>query len=319
MPTQSVITIGNFDGVHMGHRAILAAARRIGQGRGLPVKAVTFDPHPATVLRPGSEPARLTTAKEKVDALRAAGADEVVVLGPTPEMLSLDPRAFLGQMVEQHGPVAVVEGVDFHFGKDRRGSIETLRELGPGMGFEVHVVDPIEAVLMDQWCVTVSSSLVRWLLAHGRVADAARCLGRAYTLTGQVVSGDQRGRANGVPTANLDPLSLVGRVIPGEGVYGGYARLACGAVHTAAISVGRQATFDKGNRVIEAHLLDYQGDLYGQTVAVGFARWVRDQSVFPGPDALRTQLRRDIELTRRWGAAGLLGTQPHVADRSVVA
>lgn len=319
MSQRSIITIGNFDGVHLGHREILKHARGLGDRHGVPVQVITFDPHPAAVLRPGSQPLALSNRTEKDEALKAAGGDEVVVLPATNDLLSLSADAFIERMVDQHSPIAVVEGVNFRFGKGRKGSVATLAQQGERLGFEVAVVEQVEVSLCDQTVVAASSSLVRWLLGYGRVADAARCLGGAYTLTGQVVAGDQRGRSIGVPTINLDAESLRGRVVPCEGVYGGSVQLTDGAIYPAAISIGCQPTFGCDGRIVEAHLLGYAGDLYGQTVAVGFGRWLRDQQAFPGVDALRDQLARDVAQVSQWHGMGLLAAthQQHVREQSL--
>ena len=319
MSQRSIITIGNFDGVHLGHQAILKRARELGDQHGVPVRVITFDPHPAAVLRPGSQPLALSNHSEKDGALKATGADEVAVLPVTSDLLSLSADAFVEQMVDRYSPIAVVEGVDFRFGKERQGDVTTLAQQGKRLGFEVAVIDGVEVSLCDQTVVVASSSLVRWLLGYGRVADAARCLGGAYTLTGEVVTGDQRGRSIGVPTINLDAESLRGRAVPCEGVYGGSVQLTDGSVYPAAISIGCQPTFGCDGRIVEAHLLGYEGDLYGQTVAVGFGRWLRDQQAFPGVDTLRDQLGRDVAQVNQWHGMGLLaaGHQPHVREQSL--
>ncbi|MAE63574.1 MAG: riboflavin biosynthesis protein RibF [Phycisphaeraceae bacterium] len=296
--TRSVVTIGNFDGVHLGHAAILERARRVADRRGAVLKALTFEPHPATILRPDSVPPRIVDRDEKLRLLREGGADEVIVMKPDAALLALDPAAFVERMVETHRPHAFVEGRDFRFGRDRRGDIAMLSDAGPGMDFVVEVVDPVEITLSDQLVARASSSLARWLIARGRVRDAALCLGRPVTLTGEVVEGDRRGRTIGVPTANLDRRSLDGLVIPADGVYAGHARLTDGRVRAAAISIGIKPTFKGALRCVEAHLLDFDGDLYGQTVSLSALRWVRDQVRFANTEDLRAQLTRDVDATR---------------------
>ena len=310
MPQRSVVTVGNFDGVHVGHRAIVARARQVADEHDAAVVAITFDPHPAAVLRPGAQPPRLTDLAERIALLREAGADAVRVIEPTRELLSQLPRQFIERLGAEHAPLAVVEGPNFRFGKDRAGDVRTLAELGRAMSFETIVVDPVETPLLDQLVAPVSSSLVRWLLAGGRVADAARCLGRGYALTAPVVKGAQRGRTLGVPTANLDLGALPGRVLPADGVYAGRAAFDDEdqtVEHLAAISIGVKPTFDGRRRVLEAHLLDYAGDLYGRRLTLRFARWLRDQQPFPNTEALRAQLRRDLAATRRLHETALPG------------
>ncbi len=299
MPNRSVICIGNFDGVHVGHRGIIEQAQQLAKRHGVPVRVLTFGPHPAAVLRPNNPPLALLDSTQKVTTLRHAGADEVVVIPTTPDLLALDPKRFIEQSVSQHAPVAVVEGSNFRFGKDRQGDIKTLQQLGEQFHFDVCVVPPVSVTLHDQWQAPVSSSLIRWLLSHGRVADAARCLGTGYTLTGPVVLGQGRGRTIGVPTLNLDPDTTKGRAIPANGVYAGFVQIDNNTdPRPAAISVGYQPTFGSQIRSIEAHILDFNADLYHHTVRVGFARWVRDQQRFPSPDHLREQIQRDIDQVR---------------------
>jgi len=314
------MTVGNFDGVHVGHRAILSRAAGVAREKHVAVKAVTFDPHPAAVLRPGHEPPRLSTAEEKVELLRSAGADGVVVLRPDAALLALSPAEFVGRLVAQHRPIAFVEGVDFRFGKGRAGDVATLEALGmrgAAGSFQTVVVPDAEVALSDHTLVPVSSSLVRWLLRNGRVADAALCLGRPVGLPGSVVEGERRGRAIGVPTANLEPASFAGRAIPGDGVYAGVVVLPDGATHAAAISIGVKPTFKTASRAIEAHLLDFTGDLYGQQITLRFHRWLRDQQPFPSLDALKTQLGRDIAQVRSLDQSGALAQPPRPAGRPV--
>jgi riboflavin kinase/FMN adenylyltransferase len=306
MAQRSVITIGNFDGMHVGHRHLLAVARRRGAERQAQVLAMTFDPHPATVLRPGSQPPRLMSLDQKIHALHEAGADRVVVLEPTAQLLSLAPDVFVRKLVGEHHPVVVVEGESFRFGKNRTGDIQTLKELAGLHDFELVVVPPVSVGLCDQLLAPVSSSLVRSLISHGRVQDAARCLGQTYALNSRVVSGERRGRTLGVPTANLDAQALREHLLPAPGVYAGRVELLHDQVFAAAVSVGVKPSFDQHTLIIEAHLIDYDGDLYGHTITLRFARWLRDQQRFPDVAALQAQLRRDIDKTRHWYNLGLL-------------
>jgi riboflavin kinase/FMN adenylyltransferase len=294
-----VITIGNFDGVHLGHRAIIAATVSLAAELGAVSRAITFDPHPVAVLRPGQEPPRLSSIDERVSLLRAARVDDVIVLQPTPPLLALEPDAFISQIVAQHQPAAFVEGPDFRFGKRRAGDVNVLAALGRELGFATHVVPDVEAAMSDHLLAPVSSSLIRWLIGCGRVRDAGICLGRPFALRAMVVQGDQRGRRWSIPTANLDMESLAGRALPGDGVFAGAAVLPDGSRRAAAISVGIKPTFRGQARVIEAHLLDFDGDLYGQVITIEFHRFVRDQQTFPDIEVLRAQLERDIAATRR--------------------
>ena len=306
-----MLTIGNFDGVHVGHRALLDRCRELAEGegklRGAVAGAVTFDRPPVALLNPVAIPPQLTTLAERVDRLKRAGAQFVEVLETTPELLGLTAEAFVERLVERLRPVAVVEGPDFRFGKGRAGDLTLLEALGRRHGFSVHIVEPTRVTLHDLWDVPVSSSLCRWLVGRGRVGDAARCLGRPFELTGTIVRGEQRGRSLGFPTANLDPEALAGRIVPLDGVYAGTAVVG-GSIDirkqpfAAAISVGVKPTFAGRRLTVEAHLLDLTTDdpdaLYGRPVTLRFHRWVRDQYPFPTVELLRQQLQRDLQATR---------------------
>lgn len=318
METHSVITIGNFDGVHIGHRAILEQARSEATQKSLPVIAVTFDPHPTSILKPGAEPPALMTRAQKIDALTAAGAETVDMLESTQALLDQTPEQFLERLIKKHAPAVVVEGTDFRFGKDRQGDLATLQQLGPRFGFEPISVPQVQVALKDQMLVPVSSSLIRWLLTVGRVADAEACLGGTFTITGRVVAGNKRGRQIGFPTANLDLSDGPGLITPAQGVYAGLAYLPNGDLPPAAISIGSQPTFGGRVPLIEAHLLDFDGDLYDQSITLSFNRWLRDQQRFPSSEALQAQLQRDIELTRQWSTMGLFDAHVDTISATVV-
>lgn len=302
MSRHLAVTIGSFDGVHLGHQALLRAARRkVGpEGR---VVALTFDPHPATVLVPGMVVERLSDFPRRSRWLADAGADEVVQLRPTPEFLAQSPSQFANDLVNRFHPAAIVEGTGFRFGKGRAGSLETLRELGRSLGFEVIEVPAVETVLTDHTIVPVSSTLTRWMLRHGRVRDAAKLLGRPYAVAGPVVQGEQRGRDIGIPTANIDVGELM---LPADGVYVGEAMLEDGRVFRAAISVGTNPTFSSDSiRTCEAHLLDFDGPVgeYGWRLELFFHDWLRDQVAFANLSLLVEQIHRDIERARNWSMA----------------
>jgi riboflavin kinase/FMN adenylyltransferase len=300
MSETSVICIGNLDGVHQGHLALLYTARVLAMARKAALVVITFDPHPTATLDPANQPPRLCPPDQKLQRLREAGVDQIITLKPTPDVLNQDPRQFIEKLVRDHHPVAFVEGADFRFGKGRAGDIDMLRELGNQHGFEVIIQPSVEGTLSDLSIVTVRSSVIRWLLGHGRVKDAASCLGRPFTLTSTVVQGEQRGRTIGIPTANLDLETLNDHMLPADGVYAGYAILSGDdRRHTAAISVGNKPSFGKVQLTIEAHLLDFAGDLYGQTLTLAFTHWIRDQIRFPTLDTLREQLTRDIDRVRQ--------------------
>jgi len=303
----SVITIGNFDGVHVGHRAILQTASGLAQQQSAKVIAMAFDPHPSATLDPANQPPRLCTREQKTQRLKDAGADEVIILNPEPKLLGLTPEEFVHQMIQQHQPVAFVEGADFRFGHARAGDLDLLQRFGNEHGFVVHTQPSKDVTLSDLSVVTVRSSVIRWLVGHGRFEDAGKCLGQPFSLTSEVVQGEQRGRTIGIPTVNLNLDTLDDHMLPADGVYAGFAYCP-GATpgvdrpYTAAISVGNKPSFGglRGHvkLTIEAHLLDFDADLYGQTITLTFTRWLRDQQRFPTPDALRQQLARDIDKVR---------------------
>lgn len=293
----TALTIGNFDGVHAGHQALVTAARQV-IGPGGRVVVLCFDPHPLAVLRPETAPPRISAFTQRERWLREIGADEVVRLTPTREFLQQTPEQFIAECVRQWEPAALVEGADFRFGRARAGSIDTLRQLEIRFGYRTVVVDPVEVVLQDQSVIRASSSLTRWLIAHGRVRDAAIVLGRAFEIEATVVPGDKRGRELGFPTANLQMPE--DQLLPGDGIYAGIAQRDGQGDWLAAISVGSKPTFGKHARVCEAHLLDYHGhiDEYGWTIRLTFMHWLRDQLQFPGADALVAQLQRDVAHAR---------------------
>ncbi len=303
-PSCSVVTIGNFDGVHRGHRAMLARAGRIARESGCALAAVTFEPHPLTVVAPHRAPERLTPLDEKLRLLEGCGVDAAVVLESKRELLSLTAEQFIGELlVPRLRPRYFVEGPEFGFGRGRGGDVHTLAELGRRFDFQVEVVEPVRVTLTAGRDERVSSSLVRELLAAGHVADAARCLGRRYALFGTVESGRGRGKGLGFPTANL---RIENQVIPGEGVYAGCAWLADTAAAPtgngliAAVSIGRNPTFDGQVLTVEAFLLDYgnEGELRGHKMRLELAEWVREQRRFETPAALVEQIGRDVELIR---------------------
>ncbi len=294
-----MVTIGTFDGVHSGHAALIRRARQFAGPDGQ-VVAMAFDPHPASVLRPSTAPGRLTTLPERSRLLRAAGADAVERLEPTPELLGLSPDQFIERVLRDHHPVAFVEGPDFRFGHARAGSVQTLAEIASRRGARVEVVPPVEAALEDQTLVTCSSTITRWLLERGRVSDAARVLGRPYELCGGVVRGDRRGREIGFPTANLDtPLLL-----PADGVYAGVATLEDRRSFPAAVHIGPRATFNDARPTVEAHILAWSGPIaeggpeYGWPLRLSLIAWLRGQARFESVPALVAQIERDVARTR---------------------
>lgn len=292
LPPGCVLTIGNFDGVHVGHRAILARMREF--DRAAPAAVVTFEPHPLTVLRPEQAPPRLTSLERKRELIESLGVEHYVTLPPNADVLNLTAEEFWAILRDDVRPSHIVEGLTFNFGKGRGGTIERLQAWAASTSIKVHRLDSETAVLSDRTVVPVSSSVIRWLLGYGRVEDAAICFGRAYELSGAVIKGFERGRQLGFPTANLD---CGDQLVPADGVYAGCC-VVDGQPYAAAVSIGTTPTFGDRRYQVEVHLLDFSGDLYGQTLDVTLPRWVRDQRKFPSVDHLRAQLSRDLAAIR---------------------
>jgi riboflavin kinase/FMN adenylyltransferase len=289
------IVIGNFDGVHVGHRHLFTIAR---EAAGDGVVAVTFEPLPAAVLRPDRPMGRLTPREERRELLRdRCGVDRVLELEPTAELLGRSPEAFIADLRQSVPFDVVVEGPDFRFGRARSGDLDTLRALGASMGFRVVEASPCSVVLTDGSRVEARSSTARALLAEGRVADAARVFGRPYELRCPTARGDQRGRTIGWPTMNLD---AAGRILPADGVYAGAATLPDGTAALAAISVGTKPTFGESPRTCEATLLAPDGrplalplDWYGFELRLRFHAWIRGMERFASLDALLARMECD--------------------------
>ena len=289
------LTIGNFDGVHLGHRALVERARALcpdGQ-----VVVVTFEPHPAEVLNTRTAPPRLTTSARRRELLEELGVDRIIELEPTPELLGLDGESFMDHLLESHPFDVVVEGADFRFGRHRASGMTELPEIGRRLGFAVDLVEDHRVTLEDRTELEVRSTAIRWLLARGRVVDASIALGRPHLVSGVVVKGDQRGRDLGYPTANLGHQH---ELLPGDGVYAGRASLPDGAVVPAAISVGTKPTFGTNQRVCEAHLIDHQAPLddYGWPIRVEFTRFLHHQYAFDGVEPLIERMARDCDEVR---------------------
>ncbi|MDX1565484.1 MAG: riboflavin biosynthesis protein RibF [Phycisphaeraceae bacterium] len=292
---QSVLTVGNFDGVHRAHQALLAAVRSEARDRGLEPVVLCFEKHPAASLRPDQAPAPLMDVAQRRDALEEAGIGRVVDLPADPSILSLEPEAFVRKVVAEHRPALWVEGPDFRFGARRQGDMALLGRLGADLGFEVRRIEPIEISLRTGQQVRISSTLIRWLVGQGRVAEAAECLGRPFAVAGVVVRGDRKGRDFGFPTINL---KTEGRQLPADGVYAGWTELD-GEPKAAAISVGTKPTCGDHDRVFEAHLLDVSKDLYGRRMQVRVLRWLRDQIKFQKTEDLIEQMHRDVARVRQ--------------------
>lgn len=285
------VTIGNFDGVHRGHQALVAAVRTQADAIGGPAVVMTFDPPPHQVLHPGSERPPLTTIPKRAELLHALGADHVVVLRTSPALLALGPEAFFEDVIaRQLGAKGVVEGYDFRFGRGRAGTNRTLRALCTASGLAFTEVPQL--TLHDE---PVSSSRVRSALLVGDVARAAELLNRDYSITGTVVTGAKRGRTIGFPTANLGGVPTV---LPGNSVYAVRARVA-GREWPAAANIGPNPTFGENAQKVEIHLIGFTGDVYGQEMTVEFVMRLRDTRPFSGVDELVEQLKKDVEQAKR--------------------
>jgi riboflavin kinase/FMN adenylyltransferase len=308
LPGPTFLTIGNFDGLHRGHQALLhrlqALAEEVGARQQLPGRPqtglVTFDPHPLAVLRPDLPNLLLTTPQERLALAAPLGIDLGLIQSFTPELAKLEPHEFMRLLKRHLGLAALVVGPDFALGRNRSGNLDTLRHIGHALDYEVHVVEPV------YWQgKPVRSSLIRQALQAGDVAEAADLLGRFYTLTGEVVEGDRRGQQIGIPTANVRPPRE--KLLPANGVYATRTHVQIGSavqVFASATNLGVRPTVDGLHYRIETHLLDFpppghDGNLYGQTVQVEFIAHLRGEQRFSGLDALVAQIHADIAQARQ--------------------
>ncbi|MFI6330822.1 bifunctional riboflavin kinase/FAD synthetase [Micromonospora chersina] len=290
---RSVVTIGVFDGVHKGHQATIGHA--VARARELGVKSVvvTFDPHPAEVVRPGSHPAVLTEPARKAELIEALGADVLCVVPFTPEFSRLPAEAFVHDILVEHLHAAlVVVGDNFRFGHRAAGDVALLERLGRTFGFGVE-----GAPLVAEAGTVFSSTYIRSCVDAGDVAAAAAALGRPHRVEGVVVRGDQRGRELGYPTANL--LTHRYAAVPADGVYAARLVRRGGEPLAAAVSIGTNPTFSGRERRVEAYALDFTGDLYGERLALDFVAHLREQRTYDAIEPLVAQISEDVERTRR--------------------
>ncbi len=298
-----VLTIGNFDGVHIGHQEILTAAKKAASQKRAELMALTFEPHPVAILFPQKAPGVLTPLELKKHLLAECGVDCLIVLKDSQELLSLSPTDFVERfLVRNIQPSVVVEGQDFNFGSGRTGNIHMLHNLGREKGFGVVAIASKQARLSIGHAIRVSSTIIRNLLESGKAADAAIALGRPYRLLGRVVSGRGRGKQLGFPTANLEPLR---QIIPAEGVYAGRVEIAdseeqiCAAKAKipAVFSIGRLPTYGSSQaQLIESHLLlEDVGDLCGRWLAMDFVQYIRSQQKFETEKKLAEQIGKDCQ------------------------
>jgi riboflavin kinase / FMN adenylyltransferase len=300
---RSVVTIGVFDGVHRGHQQILGHAVKKAREKGVPAVVVTFDPHPSEVVRPGSHPAVLTEPGRKADLMATLGVDALCVIPFTVDFSRLSAETFVHDvLVDTLHASLVVVGENFRFGHKAAGDVTLLTRLGRTFGFGVEAAPLVASESTNGADTVFSSTYIRSLIAAGDVASAAAALGRPHRLEGVVVRGDQRGRQLGFPTANL--MSGQYAAVPADGIYA--ARVGWGhprpvgleAVRMAAVSVGTNPTFSGRERRVEAYILDFDGDIYGERLVVDFVARLREQRTYTDMSALIEQIDDDVAQTR---------------------
>lgn len=292
MSPPSAVAIGVFDGVHLGHQEILAKVTGQATQDYLLSTVLTFEPHPAFLLRPESAPQLLTDLPRKLSLFEQCGIERTVVLEFNEQVAQISPESFVQDfLVDSLNARAIIVGEDFHFGNSRAGTVDTLRQESATHGFEVEAVGLYSLPSAPE---PISSTAIRRALAGGRVSEVAKMLGRPYAIEGEVVEGDKRGRTIGFPTANL-PVSH-DRAWPADGVYAGWFTDEGQIRRPCAINIGRRPTFYRHaeHSTLEAHVLDFDGDLYGQVVEVEFADFLRSERRFGGVDELKEQLAKDI-------------------------
>lgn len=293
---RSVVTIGAYDGLHRGHLEVIGQVVELAQSQGCRSAVVTFDRHPASVVRPESAPLLLTTLEQRVELLERTSVDAVVILPFDTAAAQEEPEDFVRRVfVDALGVCAIVVGSDFHFGRDRRGTVALLSEIGAESDYSVL---PVELRTAEDGAI-ISSTAIRRSIALGQLDVASAMLGRDVEIVGEVIGGDQRGRTIGFPTANIDVGQ--GYLVPADGVYAAICLLPDGSEHPSAVNIGRRPTFHAAadRSLIEAHLLDFDGDLYGKHLRIRFVGRIREEQRFDGPDALIKQLALDIAATRR--------------------
>ena len=288
---EAVVTIGVFDGVHLGHQALIRQVVERAEQLGTQSACVTFSPHPEDVLRPESNIAHLAAVEDRLAAIKALGIGEVVVLEFTPSLAQMSPEEFIDLLLERFRLRELWIGSDFALGRGRSGTPERLEAIGRQNGFVVRQFPPVE--IGGQ---VISSSRIRRLLAEGQVEDAARLLGRHYRLRGMVVAGDGRGRSLGFATANLAPAERM--CVPGDGVYAVLCRIEGKEARPGVANIGLRPTFGSEGRQIEIHVIDFEGNLYGRQLAIDFVARLRGERRFESVEALVQQISRDVERAR---------------------
>ncbi|QDU81056.1 Riboflavin kinase [Polystyrenella longa] len=287
------VAIGNFDGVHRGHQSMIARLAERARQANVPAIVLTFDPHPIMKLKPDLAPPRLTALQTKSDLLHHYGVDHVIAYPTDQELLNLLPEEFFEKfLLEELKVRGLVEGPNFFFGRNRSGNVETLREL-----CEPHQLS-LDVIPAFKWKdVHVSSSAIRKLISEGDLHTAIDMLGHGYPIVGDVTSGEGRGRGLGFPTANLSGVSTL---LPSDGVYAGHCTVE-GTRFCAAVNIGPNPTFKTKEHKIEVHLLDFSGDLYGQSLTVELNARVRDTRTFDSVEELKQQISADLDKVRQFG------------------
>jgi riboflavin kinase/FMN adenylyltransferase len=293
-PGGIVLTIGNFDGMHLGHRRLIDTALAEARKLGAPVVAMTFEPHPSAILAPQRAPARLTTLHERLELLAAAGVETTIVLHTDRDLLSIAADDFLNLLARTCRPRVMVEGPTFNFGRGRAGSIVTLQEHAARLGYKPIIVDELYGRELGG-NPPINSSAIRDAISDGRVADAAAMLGRPYRIVGVVGAGDGRGAGLGFPTANIEAIP---HLLPAHAVYAAAAQLDDGTIRPAAVNIGPQPTFDQMTARVEAFVLEFDGPLRCRPLGLHLLSRLRGQEKFAGIDALVAQLNADVRRVR---------------------
>jgi riboflavin kinase/FMN adenylyltransferase len=289
----TVVTVGTFDGIHQGHWAVLQEIRRRAEETGRRSVLLTFHPHPLRIVRPESAPSLLTTPVEKKEILAETGLDYAVFLTFTSTLSRYEPERFVREiLVDRLGVKELVIGYDHGFGRGRSGDVDTLRTLGAELGFEVDVVEPVTAGEE-----AISSTCIREAIESGSMEEAARGLGRPYSIRGVVVKGERRGRSLGFPTANLR-VADGAKLVPPAGIYAVRGVLRTGT-HDGALHIGPRPTFQGSPPSIELHLMDFDADLYGEVVRVDFVQYLREVRPFDTSEGLVKQMEEDVARARR--------------------
>lgn len=287
-----MVTLGNFDGIHLGHQALLERTKEISLEKGVPSCVVTYYPNPALVLGKDKDSGGITTQSDKETLIESYGIDWLIVVPFTLEFAQIEAEDFLKNvLIDGLGAKHILIGFNHCFGKGRRGDYELLKRYSSELGYELEKLDP---VFLGN--TKLSSSHVRSLLRSGKVEEAEECLGREFSVSGSVVEGHKRGRTIGFPTANVRPLPEL--ILPGIGVYAGRTEID-GKTYPSMINIGNNPTFGDNIVSLESHIFDFSGDIYGKTVRILFASKIREEIKFSGVDALVSQLKKDEEVSRK--------------------